>query len=139
MYHMRKLNLILFSDNKLDNILNMTIWNVQLSDPWFDLVKNNIKKYEGRRYYDKYTKMQIGDYICFNHYLDKSIKSFKKKIINIHRYDTFEKALIDLNSKNKLKLALPIIDTIEEGVNIYYKYVSLATQLKDGVVMIELE
>lgn len=118
-----------------DNI----VWNINLSDPWFDYTKNSRKIFEGRRCFSKYKYIKIGDYFCFKRHNSILNETFVKKIINIYKFKTFEEGLIYFNSENLLDKVLPNIVTINEGVNIYLKYVSLKTQLKDNVVFFQLE
>lgn len=99
-----------------------------LNDPWFDYVKNGNKIYEGRRYIYKLSLLTPGDIILFKHHINNNIKPFYKKIKQIYLFTTCEEALKHL----PINEILPGIKTIEEGVKIYLKYVSLETQLKDG-------
>lgn len=118
---------------------NNIVWNINLSDPWFDYTKNSLKIFEGRRYFDKYKYVKIGDYFCFKRYKTNSNDTFIKKIINIYKFKTFEEGLKYFDSKNLLNKVLPNISTVSEGINIYLKYVSLKTQLKDNVIFFHLE
>ena len=102
------------------------------SDPWFEHIKSGRKIYEGRRYWDKTKDIKPGDTIEF-----KSVTSgdtFEKKVKNITICDTFEHALNTFPLQN----ILPGIQTIEEGVQVYLKYVSLKTQKENRVCIIEL-
>ncbi len=57
-----------------------------LNNPWFDYVKNGVKKYEGRMWKDIYEEIKE---IEFYHHTDSSRESFSKKVINIKKYNTF--------------------------------------------------
>ena len=116
---------------------NTTIWDITLSDPWFEFVKSGEKKFEGRRYFSKYKMVQKGDYFRISHHSNKSEKQFFKKIVDINRFATFRDAL--KFHEKKIQQLLPTIETVQEGVLVYYKYVSEETQIKDGVVLFELE
>lgn len=108
---------------------------MSLNDPWFTYVKNGEKKFEGRRAnHSKVSVMNIGDLIQFHHHTDKTQLPFIKKIKNIFKFATFEEALKTLS----LSEVLPNIINVEEGVKIYFQFVSLQTQLQHGVIMIEL-
>jgi len=106
--------------------------NMSLNDPWFTYVKKGEKKYEGRKFKNH---LKIGDVIQFHHHTDSTQPPFLKKIKNILNFSTFEEAL----KKLPLSDILPHVATIEEGIEIYYRFVSLPTQLQHGVIMIELE
>lgn len=108
---------------------------MKLNSPWFELVKEGKKIYEGRRKMPYITKYKIGDIITFSHNTNTTIEPFNVVIEDILEYATFEDAL------NVLPLyeVLPIDDiTIEHGIEIYKKYVSLPTQIKDGIIMLKI-
>jgi ASC-1-like (ASCH) protein len=106
-----------------------------LNSPWFELVKDNKKIYEGRRHTQQIDKIKIGDIIEIKHYVYPELESYFLKVVDILYFQTFEEALTKLN----INEILPIDDiTIEKGVDIYKKYVSLKTQEKDGIVMIKI-
>ena len=106
---------------------------MRLSSPWFDLVKSGTKIYEGRRWSEKIEAITVGDYIEFRHVNDESQK-IKVKVIEILRFNTFEDALKIISIGDVLYCDL----TIEEGVEIYKNYVSIETQMRDGVCLIGL-
>lgn len=108
---------------------------LSLNDPWFNLVKCGKKIYEGRRFTEKLASLSKGDIINIKHYTDNLQPTFKVIVEDIIKFKTFREALKIL----PLNEVLPIegID-IEKGVEIYYKYVSLQTQEKDGIVMIKI-
>lgn len=111
----------------------------KLSKEWFDHVKNGTKIYEGRRWWNddslkKGTKhLKVGDILTFRHADDEKL-SFEKTVKAIHLFSSFEEALTVL----PLEKVLPGVSTVDEGVKIYARYVSLETQQKEGVCMIEL-
>ncbi len=113
----------------------MSIYNITLNDPWFDLVKSGEKKYEGRCYRNNTVNYKIGDTLIINHHINKTRSPYKKIIKNILLFKTFEDALKYLPMKD----ILPNVNSIEEYVDIYKKYVSIETQEKYGVCMIELQ
>jgi ASC-1-like (ASCH) protein len=104
-----------------------------LNDPWFELVKSGKKLYEGRAWKGNTCYLKPGDTIEFYHHIDQTVLPFTKKIKNIHRFDTFRTAL----EQTGIEKVLPEILSIEEGVEIYLKYVSIQTQNQYGVCLIE--
>ncbi len=87
---------------------------INVSEPWFSLIKNKKKKIEGRLNKGTFATLKKGDIIKFTN----NDKSFNVKIRKIVKYNTFEEYL----SQEGLKRTLPNIKTIEEGCDIYYKY-----------------
>ena len=106
-----------------------------LNSPWFELVAEGKKIYEGRRNTPKISILKIGDIIEFSHHTDKKLLPYRVKVIEILPFATFESAL----TKLPLEQILPLENiTISQGVEIYYKYVSLQTQIQDGVIMLKI-
>ena len=62
---------------------------------------------------------------------------FKTKIVRITKYDSFYKYLIFEGLKNTLPSN--DINSIESGLNIYYKFYSPEKEIEHGVLAIELE
>jgi ASC-1-like (ASCH) protein len=87
---------------------------INVSEPWFSLMKNKKKRIEGRLNKGVFSTLEKGEIIKFVNNND----SFKAKIKKIVKYNTFEEYL----SQEGLKRTLPKVLTIEEGCNIYYKY-----------------
>ena len=110
--------------------------NITLNSPWYELMKDGKKIYEGRRATEKIKNMKVGDILKVEHHVDKTLPSFYIEIIDKLYFKTFEEALNELN----IHEVLPIPDiNVAQGVEIYKKYVSLETQLKDGVVMLKVK
>ena len=59
-------------------------------------------------------------------------RKYEIKITSIHKYNTFSEYL----EKEKVENCLPGIDTIEEGVKVYYKYYSKIDEEKYKIVAI---
>lgn len=111
-----------------------TIHTSSLNSPWFELVKQNKKIYEGRCNWKKVKTYQVGDIIEFHHHTEEKEVPIQKEIVNVLAFPSFEIALKTLS----LEEVLPGVKTIEEGINIYYQYVSKETQQANGIVMIQL-
>lgn len=109
---------------------------MHLNSPWFELVKEGKKIYEGRRNHEKITNIQVGDVIEIKHYiLRDEEESYFVKVEEKLYYKTFEDALNTLN----INEVLPIENiTVNEGIEIYKKYVSIETQIRDGVCMLKI-
>lgn len=112
---------------------------ITVNSPWYEYIDNGSKIYEGRRYSDKVKHYQLGDTLIIKHHTDPLKPAIYRMIRDIHKYETFEQALTDFNNKGCLQQILPNIETIKEGCDIYKKYVSIETQLREGVCLIELK
>lgn len=110
--------------------MSTVVHTFDVGDPWFKYIQDRRKMYEGRRWWPKTKALQPNDFICFRRVNQTCIKRVKQ----IHLFPSFEDALRTLD----LEKVLPEVKTVEEGVEIYQKFVSLATQKKEGVCIIEL-
>jgi len=109
---------------------------IYLISPWFELVKEGKKIYEGRRNTETIRNIGIDDILEVKHYVNKELASYHIIVEDKLYYKTFEEALQSLD----ITKVLPLENiTIEQGVEIYKKYVSLATQEKDGVCMLKIK
>jgi len=124
----------------LDKVLAMVIpdapqtHSLKLNSPWYEYVDQASKTFEGRRA-DNSRKYKIGDYIRFTHYIDASRPSFLVKIIGLLFFPDFRAALNTLG----LERVLPGVRSMDEGIEIYSKFVSRETQQKVGVCMIQVQ
>lgn len=117
-----------------------SIYTISLNSPWFELVKLGTKKYEGRRCTPKIDSLKPGDIINVKHHTDTSIEPYQVRIISIHKFQTFEEALNTLPISEVLPISdqYPYID-VKLGIDIYKQFVSIQTQLKDGISMLKVE
>lgn len=121
------------ADNKSTVSDNSKVYEMKLSSPWFEHVKQGTKIYEGRRLYGDRKVIVPGDTIKFTG-VDDCKNTFQKQVQAIHKFPTFEIALTKLG----LEKVLPGTTSISDGIEIYKKYVSLETQIREGIVMFEL-
>lgn len=94
----------------------MKTFNIHCDDPWFSLIRKGIKPVEGRKNTHTYKKIRVGDQINFINRED----SFIADVVEIREYESIEKYIEDVT----LEKALPGIQTLEEGLNIYYEWSS---------------
>jgi ASC-1-like (ASCH) protein len=96
----------------------MSIYEKHISEPWFTSILFHKKTVEGRLDKDDIQKMKVGDLIIF---INNDLE-FERKIVveitNINNYPTFQSYL----EKEGLENCLPGVDTIENGLKVYYKY-----------------
>lgn len=109
--------------------------HITLNDPWFEMVRDGRKHYEGRRNHGKVQNIKCGDVIEIRHHTNPDATPYNVRVVSILTFPLFRDALSVL----PIQQVLPIDNiTIEHGVLIYQQYVSLDTQRRDGVLMLEL-
>ena len=104
----------------------MSIYEKNLSEPWFSLIKLGIKKVEGRLNKGDFANMNIGDFILFTNNELGFERKFKIEIKNISYYDNFKTYL----ENETLDKCLPSIDNIEDGLKVYNEYYNKIDELK---------
>ncbi len=92
----------------------MATFNIHCKDPWFSLIRQEIKPVEGRKATHTYKKIKQGDHINFTN----GNESFLALVTEIRSYATLEDYLTDVS----LEKALPGIHSLEEGRNIYLQW-----------------
>ena len=113
----------------------MTTYTKNLSEPWFSLIKIGAKKCEGRLNKGEFSEMKKGDIIIFTNNDFEFPRSFKCKITSSCNYNSFKEYL----ENETLKKCLPGIDTIDEGVKIYYKYYKKENENKYKIKALHLK
>ena len=110
----------------------MAAHTIHLNDPWFELVRAGAKRFEGRRRTDWTDRVRVGDTLEVLHFTDAAAAPFLARVAEVSHFGTFEDALVALGPAD----VLPVDGiTVDAGVEIYQRYVSLATQRRDGVIM----
>ena len=100
-----------------------------LSEPWFSLVKLGIKTVEGRLNKGVFSQMKVDDTITF--YNDDFIpREMIVTVKDIKYYRTFREYL----ENETLKATLPGFTSIEEGLEVYYKYFSKLEEANYNVI-----
>jgi ASC-1-like (ASCH) protein len=104
----------------------MTVYEKNLSEPWFSLIKMKNKSVEGRLNKGDFANMKVGDCIVFTNDELGFERKFTVEIKKISYYDNFQEYL----ENETLEKCLPGIDTMDDGLNIYYKYYSKNDEIK---------
>ena len=110
-------------------------YDKHLSEPWFSLIKLGIKTCEGRLNKGDFLKMKVNDTIKFFNEDFTFKRSYSVKITKITKYNTFENYL----RGKTLKKTLPGINTIKDGLQIYYQYYSKEDEKKFKIIAIDIE
>jgi len=94
----------------------MAIFNIHCKDPWFSFIREGLKTVEGRQKTHTYKRLRIGDRINFIN----GQETFLTQITEIREYNSIEDYFADVT----LEKALPGIETIAQGLDIYYQWTS---------------
>lgn len=108
----------------------MEIYNINLQDKWFKLVKNGIKKYEVRINIGKHSNLNIGQKVIILNI--ETEEKICKIISSIDKYSSFKELF---ESKNKNDITPDIDDPIKE---VYYNIPGYKSKEYHGVVCIGL-
>ena len=106
-----------------------------LSEPWFSLIKVGLKTVEGRLNKGDFASLTKGECIKFVNTDLGFIRNYTIKITSIYKYTSFREYL----EKEKLEKCLPGIETIEDGVKVYYKYYSKEDEEKYKIIAIRFK
>ncbi len=105
--------------------------NVNVQEPWFTLIALGLKKVEGRLNKGKFAQMEIGDEIEFV----SGDRSVIATITDIVEYPSFYRYL----KSEGLKVCLPSVKTLRDGVNVYYKYFTKEQEKDHGVLAVRIK
>ena len=96
----------------------MSFYKKNLSSPHFEHIFEKKKTVEGRLNKGDFAKMKIDDIIEFTNNEFGYERKFEIKIKKINYYNNFTTYL----ENEGLERCLPGVNTLEEGLKIYYKY-----------------
>jgi len=119
-------------DGKMDSIKPNYIENV--SEPWFSLILLGLKTVEGRKNKGRFKDMKVGDIVEWKNN-DFKPRSVLTEIIGKAEYSTFREYL----ETEGLEKCLPSIQSIDNGIDVYYKYYTKEEEKEFGVVAIRLK
>ena len=111
------------------------MFSKNVSEPWFSLIKCQLKKTEGRLLKGDFLNMNIGDYITWTNQELGFPRSCTTIITSILHYNSFK----DYINSEGLDKCLPGIDNLEEGLSVYYSYFTPGQEKNLGVIAIRLK
>ena len=109
----------------------MVLYDVNVKEPWFSLIKFGLKSVEGRLNKGTFSKFKVQDEIKFHNQGDV----FNVEIIKVNHYDTFKQML----EQEELQKCLPGSPSIECGVRVYREFYSEEIEQKLGVLAIQIK
>jgi ASC-1-like (ASCH) protein len=110
-------------------------FTMYLDSPWFELMAEGRKTYEGRRHTAATNDLHIGDELEVRHRADPQLRRFRAVIRDKLPFHTFEDALRALPMEAVLMPGL----TLREGVELCKRFVPMPIQLADGIVVLRVE
>ena len=111
-----------------------SVFTKNVSEPWFTLIKCQLKKVEGRLLKGDFLKMNKGDLVTWTNQELGFPRFVTTVITSIHHYNSFK----DYLNNEGLDKCLPGIDNLENGLSVYYKYFSPEQEQNYGVVAVRL-
>ena len=115
--------------------MSSNIPSVNVSEPWFTLIKLGIKHVEGRLLRGDFTQLKIGDFLTFENSELPFYRQFNVEIVDVNIYDSFKLYL----QSESLDRCLPGVDNVEDGISVYYKYYTKEDEEIYRVVAITVE
>ncbi len=106
-----------------------------VSEPWFSLIKLNLKTIEGRLNKGDFKDLRLNDIILWTNDDLGFHREFKTRVISKTQYDTFENYLLN----EGLHQCLPGIENIEDGLKVYFKYYTKQQEKEFGILALELQ
>ena len=108
----------------------MAAHTIHLNDPWFGLVRDGAKRFEGRRRTPWTDGVRVGDVLEVRHFTDAAAAPFRARVAELSHFRTFEDALVALGPAD----VLPIHGiTVDAGVEIYQRiYRRVARHAAEG-------
>ena len=111
------------------------LYDLTLVSPWFELTRDGHKTYEGRIAWKQSRFYKSGDILRIHHASDATQPPFFSRVLEIHQFASFEDGLAVI----PLKSALPNVDSIQAGVEIYQQFYSIDAQRSNGILFIRTE
>ena len=104
----------------------MKIFQANKQEPYLSLILNGIKTVEGRLNKGKFKEMQVGDLV------ETAGEIFEILEKNIYR--TFKEMILSEGIEN----VIPDKTTIDDAVNVYYRFYTKEQEKEFGVVAIKI-
>ncbi|XP_059452807.1 uncharacterized protein LOC132183375 isoform X2 [Corylus avellana] len=117
--------LIMDKGSKIVNIMETSVHELHVQEPFFSQLKDGQKTIEGRCAVGDYNRIGSGSLILFN-------RCVVFEVQDVRRYASFS----DMLGAETLAKVLPGVETIEEGVQIYRKFYTEEKERLSGVLAI---
>jgi ASC-1-like (ASCH) protein len=112
---------------------NFATYHNHRAEPYFTFLKEGQKTIEGRINKGWYRTVKPGDHIIV--YNEKETDSVKTVVTNVRKYTSIREML----EVENIKRLLPDIQTIEEGLKVYYRFYTEDQEKEFGMIAIEVK
>lgn len=94
-----------------------------LSEPWFSLIENGRKRFEGRPSRGSWANLKVGDILIFYNDDGGIRREFTTHIVGIQSFDSFETAINFVGLENVLPSCFDDGLSVDDAVKqVYHKY-----------------
>jgi ASC-1-like (ASCH) protein len=100
---------------------------LDVQEPYLSFIRSGKKTVEGRLGKDKYLVLKKGDLIKIN--------DLELEIVSVKKYPTFKDMLQAVGFKN----AVPDVNSLEDAINVYYRFYNKEDEEKFGVAAISIK
>lgn len=107
----------------------MNLHNLNVQEPYFSYIQSGKKTVEGRLNKGKFKEIKPGDTIIFN---DLETNPFK--VLETNLYSSFSEMI----KSETLEKTVPDKKTIQDAVDVYYKFYTKAQEKEFGVLAIKI-
>lgn len=108
------------------------LFTIEVSSPWFELIRDGQKMVEGRKATPRWTHICPGMLGTISHPVKN--ESFSVQCTGVNRYSSLK----DYLETETLECTLPGVKSIEEGMAIYYQWSTPAEIAQFGFLGIHL-
>jgi len=107
----------------------MKIIDFNVQEPYLSFIKSGQKTIEGRLNKGKFVSLEVGDILTLSN------TSLQFEVIGKREYETFQEMIIS----EGIKRVIPDKTTIEDAVNVYYKFYTPNQEQEFGVLAVEIK
>jgi ASC-1-like (ASCH) protein len=107
----------------------MKIIDFNVQEPYLSFIKSGQKTIEGRLNKGKFGSLEVGDILTLSN------TSLQFKVIGKRKYKTFQEMI----TSEGIERVIPDKTTIEDAVNVYYKFYTPKQEQEFGVLAVEIK
>lgn len=113
------------------------LYDLTLASPWFELTRSGAKTFEGRVAWKQSRLLAEGDVLRIRHATDAQQAPFHSRVKDVLTFSSFEAGLH--SPLVPLDAALPGVESVSAGAEIYQRFYPTEVQAQHGVLFIRTE